>query len=176
MTARRTAAAPRPLRAGLTLAELMIALIIIAIIMGLALPSVLHSLQNRRVYDAALAVAQVFKTQRYRAQNLNLAMGVRVTTEGQVLTYRSTNNTCNNIASATPTVAVDLAVSHTDAAVRDSDFLDTVICIRPDGSVINPADGQPFANGPVRILVGRADDVGPAHQIVVPFNGIARLD
>ncbi len=170
---------------GITLLELMVVVAIIGIIAMAAIPTLSQSTRNRTAYDAASEILNMFKVQRYRAANYNLAMGLRIS--GDVVTPVAFNSQACLITGDSPkeiTGARPLDLNQSPyqdiVTLKDDDgaALNMVLCIRPDGRTSDGNGGalSPLSDGAFLIRVARKDiATGRQLAVAIPFNGAVRM-
>jgi prepilin-type N-terminal cleavage/methylation domain-containing protein len=172
----------RPGQAGFTLIELMIVLVVIGVLVAAAAPSVLGTLRAQRAHEGARIITLELKKARYQAQSLNRAVGLVVSANNNALYARlSPDNQCGGLLTAPEIIRVDLGLRFPGAKLKvaesTAEGLDTLICIRPSGQVVQASTGLPFAvdNSTLVFSIGQETSLTDLHRIELPYNGVAKM-
>jgi Tfp pilus assembly protein FimT len=162
-----------------TLIELMIVVVIMAVVVLAALPSLLQANNERDLAEASQDLAASIRAARFRAVSYNVATGIIVDADAeQVRMLVSPNNNCAGLANS----KVVLDFTGTAIDIRETaGVTGQTICIRPSGQIAD-AFGQPWGgppadnNGALRFAVSHTENTYlRARPVLLPFNGLARL-
>lgn len=181
---------------GFTLIELMVAVLILAILAALAMPSAQNAAMQQRIRSAVLEVMHLVDFARVQAQSRNRAYELVVDTSARTITLNeSTNTRCDSFLSGNKAVRVldfpsgkptgDL--QHVTISGVSPDGLGNSfnLCFKPDGRVLQTDTKKPvtgtgaYGAGEARIVLQRRTRAGAPtgikHAIVIPYNGIPVL-
>ncbi len=201
MVNERTAMTPRGRRArrGYTLTEFMAAIAIMALLVGLAVPSIQSGFGKQHLRAATLEVMDVFSFARVQAMSRNRAYVVTITGQGtpnvKLVVDESANTKCSGVSDGLKGVkTLNLASgSYSDMRVVASSPTGLGngsfgLCYLPDGRVVQSDTLLPVASVDSAWAAGEAwfalqavkegtanTPMGIIHRVVVPYNGVPEM-
>jgi Tfp pilus assembly protein FimT len=176
----------------------MMTLGIVAVLVGMSLPSIQRGISAQELNDATLEIMHLVDFTRIQAQSRNRAYELRLlqvgSSNGTFQVNESSNTRCDGFGTGLQGVrTLDLNTSDYNAvsivAASPGDFqVNTIgLCFKPDGRVIRTDTGAPVTALDTAYSAGEAwidlqrgttdnSPIGRIHRIVIPYNGVPRRE
>jgi type II secretory pathway pseudopilin PulG len=177
--------------------ELMVSIVILAVIAGIAIPSIQTGLRHQAIMSATLEAMHLVDVCRIQAISRNrayeLVVDMTFGDNGRIQINESATTKCSGFSGGIATIREldfnegdydDIRIVKTIPAQLGTNYN---LCFKPDGRVIRTDNNKPvpsssaaYGAGNGHVVLQRIDSygnpLGVKHHVVIPYNGIPRFE